>query len=165
MMPYHCEREPEIVAAARLGQMIPELQTHARECPVCSELVSVAAWLKEASALSAPEYEALPSADFLWQKVRERGKQTSVTKALRPIRWMTAFAVLTIACLPVLGAFSPLVRHVLGQSIATWSGFLATTPFGQSATLSAFDGPALLLGCSSMLLFLALSSWYVLKTE
>jgi hypothetical protein len=165
MIPCDCERESEIVAATRLGQMSPELQTHARECPVCSELLSVAAWLKEASALSAPEYDALPTSDFLWQKARERGKQTSVTKALRPIRWMTAFAVLTIACLPVLGPFSPSVRHVLGQSIATWSGFLDTTPFVQSATLSAFDGPAVLLGCSSMLLFLALSSWYVLKAE
>jgi hypothetical protein len=164
MISCNCEREPEIVSATRLGQMIPELQTHARECPVCWELLSVAAWLKEASALSAPEYDALAPADFLWQKAREREKQTAVTKALRPIRWMTACAVLAIACSPLLGGFSPFVRQFLRQWIASWSGFLDATSFGLSS-VPALSAPAVLLGCSSLLLFLALSSWYVLKTE
>jgi hypothetical protein len=165
MIPCNCEREPEIVAAARLGLMNPELQAHARECSVCSELVSVAAWLREASILSAPEYDALPPADFLWQRAGEHARRIAVRKALRPIRLMTAFAILAFACLPVLGAFSPFVRHVLGQRIAMWSGFLDGPSFVLSGPLSALSAPAVLLGCSSMLLFLALSSWYVLKTE
>jgi len=161
MIPYHCEREPEIVTATRLGQMNPQLQTHARECPVCSELFVVTTWLKEASVLSANEHGALLPADFSWKKAREHARQMAVTKALRPIRFMTTFAVLAFASLPLLGAISPFVR----QWIAQWSDILDATSVRLSASFPALTGPAVLLGGSGMLVFLALSSWYVLRTE
>jgi hypothetical protein len=161
MIPCNCEREPEILAATRLGQMSPDLQTHARECPACSELSAVSALLQEASVLSAQEYEILPPADFLWQKARERARQTAAAKALRPIRWMTAFAVVAFAAFPALGVLSPFER----QWFARWFAFLDTTFSGLFGSLSAFSGPTVLLGCSSMLLFLALSSWCVLRSE
>jgi hypothetical protein len=161
MSSHYCEKESEIVAATPLGQPNPELQTHARECPICSELFEIAASLREASVLSADEYGVLPSADFLWHAASQHARRMAVAKALRPIRFMTVFAILAFACLPLLGAASPLLR----QWIAQWSGLLDVTSIRLSASFPALTGPAVLLGCSGMLVFLALSSWYVLRTE
>jgi hypothetical protein len=184
-----CETEPLIVQAIRSGEASPELVAHAQACPVCSEVWSIAGFLREEANLAAHEVNALPDPGLIWRKAQARAREQALAKATMPIRMMrTCAIVLAIFAMPWLVSQWTQVstwlhqlglnrfsfanqnwinQNLIGQGWATqtWAnrGWANPTWLDQS-WLGAFTGATLVaitvtLGC------IAVGSWYMLREK
>jgi hypothetical protein len=92
---YACDQEQRILAALRSGAWEDGLRAHARECPLCADLLVVAEFLRQ-EAVAAKNEPLLPGAGILWWKSQLRAREIAVRQATRPI---TVAAILaTLAC-------------------------------------------------------------------
>jgi hypothetical protein len=141
--------------------MSPEIESHAQQCAVCSDILLVTSFLNQ-EARAGYAAIPLPSADLIWKKAEWRARQQAMTRALRPIRFMMVIACLAFACSPWLGSLLP-----FGRELAAWwsrsldinlASFLKIWP-------ATANQPVILLACFGTILLLGLSSWYMLRQE
>jgi len=156
-----CEREDQTSAAIRSGAIGQETAAHARQCPVCSEILLVSEFLQEGMALADHERTTLPRATGIWQKARLRANDEAVRLALRPIRLMKVVAVIAFALSPWLRLL-PITRALA----TSWSkAFDLNFAFFPKIWSVTANQAVILLGCSGTILLLGLSSWYMLREE
>jgi len=140
-----CPREHEVVAAVlsrrldrrSLGEgggldTDEELRTHAAECEICGEAVTVAALLRE-EGLAARRDVHVPAAGQVWWRAAIRARVEAVHAAERPMTWLHglagACAVGLVAAL--LGAAWPSIeRAAAWVSARSWSLDPATSDTG-----------------------------------
>lgn len=157
-----CEREDQTAAAVRGGTVTLEIASHARQCAACAEVLLVAEFLREGSALADHERIAVPDAGVVWSAAQTRASQEAVHIALRPIRFMKIVAVIAFACSPWLRLLLPVVR----ETASSWSralDFNVVTALRVWPTLA--NESTIILASSGTLVLLALSSWYMLRQE
>lgn len=95
MSRHSCDRERRVLAALRSGVWEDDLRDHARDCPLCADVLVVAEFLQEES-IAARQEPLLPGAGLLWWKSQLRAREIAVRRATRPI---TVAAILsTLAC-------------------------------------------------------------------
>ena len=156
-----CKQEDETSAAALTGTLGPEIVSHAKRCPVCSDILLVAGLLNNHSSTNL-ERTAPPDPGLIWQQARSQARQESLRVALRPIRFMTIVAILAFACSPWLRFMLPMSK----EFSASWSRTLdSTAAFVSKISLSPPTETTLLLGFAATTVLLALSSWYLLRQE
>ena len=157
MNDFYCEKEPELVAAIHTGQPHPEILAHARACPACSEVVLAASFLRAEKQQAAQEL-VLPDPGLIWQKSRTLAHKEAMARAIRPIRWAwTCAGVVAVLASPWL-VFQLL--QVTGPQNQWVRSFLAF-----DGTMFAAFTPIILLSMTGTLIFIALSSWYMLREE
>jgi hypothetical protein len=155
-----CEREQEVAAAASGGSCDSALLDHARNCPVCSEVLLIAKLLAKVKRLSAQEVNGVPDAGAVWRKARALAREQALRRATRPIRTarIAAFAVgafvvpLLIPRFRWLRPYMPDLwpRHVLSP-YQPWFA-------GSSASL-------LMLAIGAAIILIGMSSWYMVREE
>jgi predicted anti-sigma-YlaC factor YlaD len=101
-----CTREAEILEAITTGRWAQggdaELRAHAKECPACADLASVASAIAEESAVAMRQAH-VPSSGLVWWRMQRRVQAESAENAKRAVSIVqvatlaaTAFAVLVI---------------------------------------------------------------------
>jgi predicted anti-sigma-YlaC factor YlaD len=156
-----CEREAQTAAAVHSGTIDHEIAAHARQCPVCSDILLVNEFLRENAALDQ-ERTALPDAGLIWQKAQSRANQQAMRLALRPIRFMKIIAVVAFACSAWLRLLLPIGKELL----ASWSRSLdLNLGFASKIWPTMANESTILLASSGTLVLLGLSSWYMLRQE
>jgi hypothetical protein len=155
----HCRKEEQVVAALRSGSPDAAILDHARECPICSDVLLVVTSLREESTLADHELDALPDPGLIWQASQARTKQDALAKATLPIRIMrTCAGMLAILAAPWI------VLEFLHPSAWILNYRLMRLPGADAAWLSAFTG-ATLFGITATLACIALGSWYMLREK
>ena len=156
MKPAQCRYEDQIARAAQSGDWPAALRAHAQECPICSEVALVSAFL-QSEAESAPAEAVLPDASQIWRKAELAARQAAAERALRPIALMEK---VTVAC-AVLAFGAVLLWN--WQRILAWLGRAAVPaatkmPPAAQTNFSLFAATALLL-LLPILLFGLYVSW------
>src|ERR1700735_5257787 len=95
MKEQYCEQEQEVAVVAASGSCDASILAHARNCPICSEILLVAKFLAEDKKLAAHEISRLPDAVTVWRKAQTLAREKALARATLPIRAarMLAFAV------------------------------------------------------------------------
>jgi hypothetical protein len=160
MKDQYCERDQEVAAAAAGGLSDASILAHARNCPICSEILLVAEFLAEDKTLAAHEMSPLPDAITVWRKAQSLTREKALVRATLPIRAarLVAFAI---------GAIS--VPLLILRSRWLWPA-LSDLRFGHipsahevwPADLSA---SLLMLSISGAFVLIGLGSWYMLREE
>lgn len=154
----YCEKEQAVVAALHCECPDVDLLAHVARCALCSEVLMVTEVLREQSTSLDCGFRP-PDAALIWQKAQVRVRERALEKATLPIRIARtcayALAVLTISWITFEWSRRPewlpnLGLHHLHSIDGNW--------------LAAFTGTTL-LGVAAMSICLALSSWYMLRTE
>lgn len=127
MMRFECQFEPEALAAA-LQSRWPErtdaeLRAHVSACPICSDVIALAAAFDEAREDTRAAAE-LPDSGHVWRAAQLRARREDAAAAVRPI---TAAQVLALgsafgvagAC---FGATSTWFQSLLPRLLAALSG-------------------------------------------
>jgi hypothetical protein len=86
MNEHFCEKEQQLVAALCGSSRDAEILGHARNCPVCSEVLLVSELLRESTQLATHELSALPDAALIWRKAQAWARQKAPVRATLPIR-------------------------------------------------------------------------------
>ena len=146
----YCEKEAEIIAAMRCGDLAPELEKHVNSCDICSSIAAVSKFLQPHAAV-AP---FLPDSDFLWWKAQLASKQLAVERATRSIAFVRTIAYCGFSTAVLWLVFSP--EH-LGLILAAFSkhGIWLSTALGRSALFMVVGA----------LVFALLGSWYFASLE
>ncbi|MBZ5681728.1 MAG: hypothetical protein LAO24_16650 [Acidobacteriia bacterium] len=155
----YCEKERQVIAAFCGGQRDPEILAHAQTCPVCSEVLLVSESLQKEMALAEHELAALPDAGLIWRKARALAREEALARATRPIQ-------LVRTCAYVAAAFAAVWLGSAFPPTAGWPD-LSLKNLGSGGHLwpAALGGTPLLLGLTGTLIFVGLSSWYMLREE
>lgn len=83
----YCERESEVVAAARDNSFSPELSKHMQGCGRCQETERVAqVFLRHAAFLEA-QNEPM-AANHIWQRAQRRKQELALKRATRPLQFL-----------------------------------------------------------------------------
>jgi len=149
-----CNQEQAVVAALLTGTLPDDLQAHIGVCEVCAETVLVTRSLLHEVAPALGEL-SVPDAGRVWRQAQAFARQRAIEKASQPIRIAQIAACVTgIAALPwAISTFVNLaptfVRHFWTLDRPLSNALTGTT----------------LLGIVASLIFLSLSSWYVLRQE
>jgi hypothetical protein len=157
-----CEREDHTSAAVFSGTINAEITSHARECPVCADILLVARFLRGDDSLAAGESTALPYADAIWHKAQLRATQETVRLALRPIRFMKIIAIVTFLSLPWLRSLLPVGRELFSSWTRNLDFNLVLSPRIWLATTTQLT---ILLGFAAATILLSVSSWYLVRQE
>jgi hypothetical protein len=164
----YCQMEQELVEALHGGTLSAELLGHAGSCPICSEVLLVAEFLREESRCL--DRELVPAdATVIWRKAQARAREKALAKATLPIRvtCTCAYVLAVLAApwivldfsaqpswLPNLGS-----RHLISITLSS----IDLTPINGN-WLPALTG-TMLVGFTATFLGIALSSWYILREE
>jgi hypothetical protein len=155
----YCERERQVVAALCGSSLDAEILSHARCCPVCSEVLLVGEFLRESTQLATHELSAMPDAGLIWRKAQAMAREKGLARATLPIRIarISAFVIAVLAAPWLI-----LEAHQLRPWIADfWPGHLSFTNRLWPADLNE---TALLLAITGTLVC-TLSAWYMLREE
>lgn len=90
MIKKSCPLEKEVMKGIREKKLMPELQNHAPECPVCKDVEIVFNWMdqyKKGTWKIDISKKDLPNAQTVWDGAlaRKRPDKKLVSKALRPL--------------------------------------------------------------------------------
>lgn len=157
-----CEREDHTSAVVLSGTVNLEVASHARECPVCADILLVTEYLREDEALVPHERAATPEAGLIWQKAKVRATQEAVRVALRPIRFMKIVAIIAFLSLPWLRSLLPGGRELISSWTRNFDFNIALTPRIWASNTTQV---AILLGFAAATILLSLSSWYLVRQE
>lgn len=155
-----CEKEQQLVAAVFDGSRDPELFGHARNCPICSEVLLVTEFLREDMRLSTFELSTLPDPVLIRQKAQALSREIALARATLPIRIarICAFVVAVLATPWIVLEASQLWPWV----VDVWPGHLQST---NPPWPSDLNESTLLLAITGTLICIGLSSWYILREE
>lgn len=157
-----CEREDNTSAAVLSGTVNAEIVSHARECPVCADILLVSEFLREDKALAVSECIALPNPGAIWHKAQLRATQYLIRRALRPIRFMKIVAIVAFLSLPWLRSLLPTARELISSWTQNLDFNLDLAPRIWPATTTQL---AILLGFAAATILLSLSSWYLVRQD
>jgi hypothetical protein len=154
-----CEKEEQLVAALCGSSRDAAILDHARICPVCSEVLLVAGFLRESTQIAAHELRAVPDAALIWRRAQALAREKAVVSATLPIRLarISALVVVVLAASWLLPT-SHQLWHWMGDLWSThlWSAnLLGPSHLRVTALVLAITGT---LVCS-------LSAWYMLQEE
>ena len=123
-----CTLEDGVLEATRAGAMTEELSQHLATCRSCSEAVSIDN-LMQAEARTMPDLSRLPDPGRIWLQARQQRLLQAADRATRPIRAVEKIALGTGAVGLAIGAAMswPVIRSWLGQAVATFANFGAST--------------------------------------
>jgi hypothetical protein len=153
-----CDKEQVVAAAFHRGALTAELLAHAGGCPVCSDVLLVAQFLQEDSVHLEHELRTA-DASAIWARAQTMAREKALARAILPIRIARtcAYALAVLAApwiafeisllppwLPNLG-----LKHLFAVDGTALAGLTETT----------------LAGITVMFICIALSSWYMLRTE
>jgi len=160
MSEHYCEKEQQVVAALRSGLSAPELREHARQCPVCSEVMLVAEFLREETNLAQHELSTLPDAALIWRRAQALAREKALVWAALPIRIVriSAFVVAALAAPWLILESRPLWPWMADL----WPRHLPST---NRLWPSGLNETALLLAITGTLICIGLSSWYMLRED
>ncbi len=91
MIPGPCDREPEILRAAREGRWTDELRGHASSCPACADALLVERFLTAEAETLAVEASPTDPGALLWRH-RLAARRERAERATRPIRALERLA-------------------------------------------------------------------------
>ncbi|MGA9980523.1 MAG: hypothetical protein WBQ08_18025 [Candidatus Sulfotelmatobacter sp.] len=153
MKEHYCEKEQQVVAALRANSHDVEILKHARNCPICSEVLLVTECLREDTEFAPHELSGLPDAAVIWRKAQAAAREKALARATLPIRIarICTLVVVVFAAPWVIVESSPLWTETLGSVNWHWP--------------SALNETALLLIVTGTVLCIGLSSWYMLREE
>jgi hypothetical protein len=155
----YCEKEQQVVAALCGSLRDAEILGHARSCPVCSEVLLVAEFLRESTQIAAHELSDLPEAGLVWRKAQALARQKALVRVTLPIRIarISAFVVAVLAAPWLI-----LESHQLWPWMANlWPRHLS---FTNRLWPSDLNATALLLAITGTLVC-TLSACYMLREE
>jgi hypothetical protein len=155
----YCEKEQQVVAALCDSSGDTEILGHARSCPVCSEVLLVAEFLRESTQIATHEFSALPDASLIWRKAQGLAREKALARATLPIRLakISAFIVAVFAA-PWLIVEN---RQLWAWMAEFWPRHLSST---NRLWPSDLNETALLLAITGTLVC-TLSAWYMLREE
>lgn len=144
-----CDLEPQVLEAANSASWEPSLRRHLDECPSCSDVALVAAFMKEADAEVADA--AVPEGELVWWKAQLKARRAAAEKATRPIAVMEklAFAGAGLALVVALAVLWPFVRSWGDWVSSNWST-------GSQAAPVLAIGLASMVGLGAVLVLFAL---------
>jgi hypothetical protein len=155
----YCEKEQQVVAALYGRSTDAEILGHARSCPVCSEVVLVAEFLRECTQIATHELSDLPDAGLIWRKAQALAREKALARVALPIR------IARISALVVAVLAAP---WLIVESHRLWPWMADLWPRNLSSTNrlwpSDLNGTALLLAITGTLVC-TLSAWYMLREE
>jgi hypothetical protein len=160
MTEHYCEKEHQVVAALCGNSPDAEILAHAAACPVCSQVLLVAGFLRHQTSLAQHELNALPEAALIWRKAQAQSRQKALVRATLPIRIarISAAAVAVLAALWLI-----LAPHQLWPRMADlWPRHL---PSANQFWPSGLSQTALLIAITGTLICIGLSSWYMLRED
>jgi hypothetical protein len=168
-MSLECPREHDIVTAT-LARGWPDqcdeaLQAHARQCPICRDIVELVTSLRdERDCLQ--EVANVPGAGQVWWRAAVRARLEATQAAARPLTWLYGVAGACASGLLIasVGLLWPPVRHAsvwvsahASTTSVDWSVVAtAFTPFAQSSGF-VLVGAATCVVLAPLALYLALS--------
>ena len=122
-----CDREAEVVRAARTGEWSDDLRSHARDCADCADATLVAAFFAAEDLRPAGP---LPDPGLSWWKAQLQVRRDAVARATRPITFVEKGALVLggAAALAALGWVWPVLSGVPRLFASLWT---------QEQTLSA----------------------------
>ena len=160
MSEHSCEKDQEVVAALRSDSWSLELQEHARQCPVCSQIILVAEFLREEANLAEHELSALPDAVLMWRKAQALAREKALVRATLPIR---IARICTLVVVVLSAPWLILESHQFWPWMANlWPRQLTST---NRLWPSDLNETALLLAIAGTVICIGLSSWYMLREE
>jgi len=154
----YCEKEQAVVAALHCGGPDVELLAHVGRCALCSEVLLVTEVLREQSTSLDCGF-GTPDAAVTWRRAQVRAREKALERTTLPIQIARTCAyALAVLAIPWIGFqlsrrpewLPNLGLHHLQPIDGNW--------------LAAFTGTTL-LGVAAMSICIALSSWYMLRTE
>ena len=160
MNEHFCEKEEQVVAALCGSSRDAEILGHARSCPVCSEVLLVAEFLRESAQLATHELSALQDAALIWRKAQNLAREKAPVRATLPIRIarISAFVVAVLAA-----------PRLILESHQLWPLMADLFPRHLSSTnrlwASDLNETALVLAIAGTIICIGLSSWYMLREE
>jgi hypothetical protein len=155
-----CPREAELVDAIASGTWPtcadPELCAHVDHCPVCADVLAVAAAMREEHALACREAR-VPSAAVVWWRAQVRAREEAARAAARPITLVQVVA----------GACGLAATLTLGSLVSPWLLAAVRTLLSPSwglGDLMAAGAPSLaaMMSQGGLALVLAAGAWLVL---
>jgi hypothetical protein len=154
MKEHYCDKEQQVVAALCANSCDIEILTHARNCPVCSEVVLVTESLREGTELTTHELSGLPDAAVIWRRAQAAAREKALARATLPIR-IARICTLVVAVLAPPWAISEI-------KIWLWPRPLFSLSWIWS---SALNETVFLLLLTGTVFCIGLSSWYMLREE
>jgi hypothetical protein len=156
----YCNQEQQVAAALGSSSPDPEILNHARSCPVCSEVLQVAKFLREETNLAKHELNALPDPALIWRKAQAAAREQALLHATLPIRIARISALaLSILAAPWLILES---RQLQPWITALWPRHLSSS---NRLWPSDMNQTALLLALTGTLISIGVSSWYMLRKD
>jgi hypothetical protein len=152
MKEHCCDREEQVFGALCADSHDAEILSHARNCPICSEVLLVTKSLREVTELTTNELRGLPDAVVIWRKAQAAVRETALARATLPIR-IARICTLVMAILAapwILVESGHLWPEALGSVIWRWPSGL-----NETALLLIITGTVCIV----------LSSWYMLREE
>ncbi len=156
----YCEFEPKAVATACGGARDQAILDHARNCQVCSEVLSVARLLGAAKQLSVQEENGVPDASAVWRQARALARDQALRRATRPIRTARIAACAVGASVMPLLILKP--RWVWPYAPDLWRGNVASA---YQPWLAGSSASLLLLTVGAAILLIGMSAWYMIREE
>jgi hypothetical protein len=152
-----CTREAEALEVV-LGGGWPscadaDLRAHVEQCPICADVVAVAAAMQEEHSLACQQAH-VPSAGLVWWRAELRARQEAARKAARPMTLVQGVAAACglAALLTVASLLSPWVR-------SQFAGLIDVPVKLPTVDAAAVTG---LFAQGGLALLLALGAWLVL---
>ena len=154
MKNHSCEKEQQVAAAVCFGALTEDLKEHVAVCEVCAEVMLVAGLLCQEIV---PETANLnpPDAAVIWRRAQDSARRKALAKATAPIR-IARICALVVALVAIPWLFTSV----------SWYPNLGLQPLGMiDRAVSQTLTPVTLLSLGASLIFMLLSSWYVLRQE
>jgi hypothetical protein len=150
----YCERDQQVAAAICANAHDAEILNHARNCPICSEVLLVTESLREHMEPATHELSRLPDAAAIWRKAQVIAREKALARATLPIRVIrTCTFVVAVLAAP----------WVISESkLWLWPRPL---PSMRWMWPSALNETVLLLLITGTVFCIGLSSWYMLREE
>jgi hypothetical protein len=122
-----CTREAEALDAVLSGgwpaSVDADLRAHVESCPVCADVVMVAAAMRDEHTLACQQAQ-LPSAGLVWWRAELRARQEAARTAARP---MTFIQVIAGAC--GVGAALTLLGLLFARAQSAFGGVAIDVPW------------------------------------
>ena len=159
MKGHDCEKEQQVADALRSDLFSEELRKHAEQCPICSEVILVADFLRQETDRTDNEFGILPDARLVWRKAQDSAREEALLRATLPIRIARGCA----AGVAVLASPWLVIKYQLWQWVAElWLGQMSPLNRLWPSNLAR---NSLLLALTAALLWVGLSSWYIAREE
>jgi hypothetical protein len=152
-----CPRESDVLDAIdskrwphRVGR---ELAEHVASCDICSDVLTVAAAMREDHGATWREAD-IPSSGQVWWRAEMRARQQAIREASRPIT--IAYGVASVAALVLAVAVSWFAWPTVHEFVSSFAS-AQTTAFTSPLTLPLLVALGALLVVAPVALYLVLS--------